>query len=365
MINILHYGLSENMGGIETYLYKISSSIDKKEFSFGFIDNNEGPPCFYKELSDFGFDFHKVTSRKKSIVKNRNETDSLLKNGDFDILHCHFNTLSYIYPVISAMKNNVKVIVHSRNAGTSKSLKTNALHYLNSLVLPKDRIKRLAVSEDAGKWLFGKKSDFEIINNGVDIERFSYDDAARKNLRREFGVKDDEFLIGNVGAFLPAKNHNFLVDFFRRFLTVKKKSKLILVGDGSLKKSIEEKAEKLGISESIIFSGVRSDADRIYSAMDLFVFPSLYEGFGSAVLEAQTSGLPCLISSNTPKDVIVLKNCYQLDLSLGIDHWVRSAEAIDAFFDRSSASSEIEQAGYSVESEIKRLENIYVSALSK
>ena len=116
LIKVLHYGISENRGGIETYLYKLWKNIDRTKFHFDFIDTNLGKPCFYDEFREMGSRFFKITPRKKSLYKNKKDLEKLFKEEKFDILHCHLNTFSYIEPIKIALKYKCKVIIHSRNS---------------------------------------------------------------------------------------------------------------------------------------------------------------------------------------------------------------------------------------------------------
>jgi glycosyltransferase involved in cell wall biosynthesis len=216
MIEVLLFGLSDNMGGIETYLKKIWDNIDKSRFHFNFIDMTGAnrQACFYDELSQSGATFYKITPRRESVLKNRRDLNRLFKEHHFDIFHFNVNTLSYLVPVEVALKNGCAVVVHSRNAGASKNKITRLLHVLNKKRLQRMPVHRIAVSPLAGDWLFGS-SNFDVFFNGVDTQRFQYTDENRKKIREEQRCTD-KLVIGNVGAFTPAKNHRFMVDVFEK-----------------------------------------------------------------------------------------------------------------------------------------------------
>ncbi|WP_226675674.1 glycosyltransferase [Rossellomorea aquimaris] len=362
MIRILHYGLSSNRGGIETYLNKLWNNIDRSTFKFDFIDTNIEKPCFYDEFKGLGSNFYKITHRNISISKNKRDLENLFKQESFDILHCHLNTLSYIEPVLIALNHGCEVIVHSRSSGASNSLVTNLLHYYHSIVLPKNKIKKVAVSNLAGKWLFGKTTNFQTINNGVDINKFKFNSDNRERLRRELNI-EDKFVVGNVGAFLPAKNHGFILKIFKELIQIKPEAILLLIGTGPLKKEVQNLVYEMNLQEKVYFLGIREDIPELLSAMDFFLFPSIFEGFPNAVLEAQTSGLPCLISDVITDEVVLSKECIRLPLNLPTENWVNNILNFNMFSNRDQGSIAVEQTGYSVKDEIKKVEKLYYSVL--
>ena len=358
MIRVLHYGLDSKLGGIETYLYKLYTHIDRDEFQFDFLAVGDKEPCWYKEFTDMGSDFYRVTPRTKNLFKNRAELFKLFKEEHFDIVHCHLNTLSYIAPVQVAIKNRIPVIVHSRNAGASKSIISNLLHSINSAILPRNKITMLAVSNLAGTWLFGNNAKFKVINNGIDIEKYTYSEVGRNKVRKEFGLKN-ELIIVHLGAMRKQKNHMFLLDIFNEVLKIKPNSKLLLIGEGELKKEISNKIYKLRMEDNVILTGKRNDVCDILSAGDMFLFPSFFEGFPNAVLEAETTGLPCLISSEITNEVMINEDCYAMSLNVEAKAWADKLLSIKLNENRKISSQNIKNQGYSVEDEIRRVVSIY------
>jgi glycosyltransferase involved in cell wall biosynthesis len=365
MIRLLHYGLSENRGGIETYLRKIWTKIDRNEFHFDFIDTNIDKPCFYDEFSEMGSKFFKITPRKISIFKNRKDIEKLFRNENFDILHCHFNTLSYIAPIKTALKYGCKVIIHSRSSKSPNSLTTTFLHYINYYFLNfkyKNKIIRLAVSNKAGEWLFGNKNSFLTLNNGIEIDGFKFEDSIRFKKRDELELSDS-FIVGHVGALNYPKNHEYLFKVFKHYLNFNKNAFLLLVGDGELKEHLINIARNMGIDSRVRFLGVRSDVFELICAMDIFVFPSKYEGFPNVVLEAQTTGLPCLISDNITDEVILSKDCISYSISKKPQDWAKKMNEISYEKNRETAYKFIDKSGFSVNEEIKKIEKIYLEII--
>lgn len=362
MIEILQFGLSENRGGIETYLNKIWTNIDHSRFHFSFIDmTGEGKtPCFYEELKKSGATFYKITPRKVSILKNKHDIEELFQNNHFDILHFNVNTLSYVFPIQVALKNDVKVIVHSRNGGSASSKHvTKILHSVNKKRISKYPIVRIAVSQKAGEWLFGP-SKFSVYYNGVETSKYKFLPNAREKLRKQMNC-EDSLVIGNVGAFLPAKNHVFMINVFEELIKSIPNATLLFVGDGPEKSKMEELVREKELSNKVIFLGVRKDLQELYSAMDLFWFPSLYEGFGNVVLEAECSGLPCLLSDCIPLDAMIVDNAVSFGLDKPLSEWAKKIKDVSTMqkLNRSMCYEDIDELGFSVGNEIKRIQELY------
>ncbi len=359
MIRVLHYGLSSNAGGIETYLLNLTQRVDRSRFHFDFVYNRVGEPCFYRELTALGSRFYGITPRRQSVRKNRAELDELFEREAFDIFHCHVNTLSYVEPINAALRHDCRVVVHSHNSGASNSLVTNLLHRAHSATLPKDRVTMVAVSRMAGQWLFGPDARFTIINNGIEVDRFAFRQEARDRVRKALDI-DASFVVGNVGAFLSAKNHVFLVKVFEALSAIVPEAKLVLVGLGPLEKRVRLQVADSGLTDKVLFLGRRDDIPDLLSAMDRLIFPSLYEGFPLAVLEAQVAGLPSLISDAITDEVVVTDVCKRIPLSRSPHQWAQELVAVGAGRDRASCSEAASAAGVSVEVTAERVRRLYL-----
>ena len=162
-----------------------------------------------------------------------------------------------------------------------------------------------------------------ILPNAIEPERFKFSEVFRKEIRKRYGINDDDFVIGHVGRFYPQKNHDFLIDIFHEIRKQQPNAKLLLLGDGPLQDKIRQKINSLGITGSVIFAGLQKDPSPFYSAMDVFAFPSLWEGLGIVLLEAQYNGLPCVVSEAVPKEVTI-SNLLTYS-SFDVDEWERNA----------------------------------------
>lgn len=358
-IRILHVGLDAHLGGIETYLLKISSNIDRRRFEFSFLAYDDIKPCFFDELSALGCKFHFVRSRRKSWFGNAKDIRKLLSREKYDIVHCHLNSLTYITPALEGLKAGVKVIIHSRNGGSAMGSSSRILGSINRFRMPWNKVKCVAVSDLAGQWMFGTHKDFTVLNNGLDTEKYRYSESNRKAIRKELGIPYNVEVIANVGAFRTQKNHSFIIEIFKQYLQRHSESRLLLVGEGELEDEIKRKVSEYDISDNVIFAGKRTDISAVLSASDKYLFPSLYEGFPNALIEAETSGLLC-VSSSTITEQACLDNCLRVSLDAPIKDWVSALEH-PAVSDRSGCVEMVEKAGFGIKEEISRLENLYDS----
>lgn len=356
-IRVLHVGLGSHLGGIETYLKKISSAVDHSIYQFDFLTYTGTTPCFYSELSELGCGFHFVTGRREGYFRNLIELNRLFASKTFDIVHCHLNSLSYIAPCMAALRQGCKVIVHSRNAGHLGSFHSEVLHQINSRRLPKGKVECVAVSDLAGAWMFGPRAKFLVLNNGVDTNEFRFSAGGRMQIREEFHLADKELIL-HIGAFRKQKNHSFLLNVFREYLLNHPGAILMLVGTGELLEQIKEEAAAKGISDRVIFAGQRNDVGRMLSAADKFLLPSFYEGLPNSLLEAQSSGLPCVVSDSITQQAVVDGLCCRIGLDEPVSKWVEALSR-PVVENRGVWADRVAHLGFGLDTEIRRLTDLY------
>lgn len=359
-IRVLHYGLSSNNGGVEASILRTAQHIDTSRFELHFIITKDRRVCFQDELKGLGGVFHEITARRKSFLANRRDLDRLFKNHRFDLLHMHLNTLSYTAPAHYAQKHGAGILLHSRSSGAS-SKRVRLLHYLSRALQPWRGATRVAVSDQAGRWLFGRGCSFEVLPNGVNTQKYAFGGDERSMGRRELGLRDDCLVLGHVGAFLPVKNHAFLVDIAEILAKRGMDFALILVGAGPGLEQIRALAQDRGIAQYVKFLGARNDLKRIYSIMDLMVFPSKFEGFPNVILEAQASGLPCLASTAVPEELALSNSCKLIELEQGASVWATALQSMKPLSPnvREAAAEVVESSRFSVKNEVDRLERLY------
>ena len=296
-------------------------AMDKTGLSFDFASTNTIEDTLNDEIIESGCRYYKLPPRKDILVYY-NALRKLCIG--YDVIHVHANSATSVLELMAAKRAGVPRRIHHNH--TSKTLHP----FLNKILHPlfvRLYTDAIACSEAAGEWLFGK-GNFIVMPNAIDIDKFKYKEQTRKLMRDEFGFKENEIVVGHIGKFMDAKNHEFLIKFFARYHSNHHQSKLMLVGDGAWRPRIEKWVADSGCAEAIILAGLRSDISAIIQAFDVFVFPSIYEGLPLTVLEAQASGLPCIISSNVTKAVDIGRDVFVKDLADGVDCW---ADFIDHF----------------------------------
>ena len=274
-------------------------------------------------------------------------------------------------PLIAARDAGVPTrIIHSHCAFTEPTTRRDyleeAIHELNThrTGVATDKF---ACSEDAASY-FGfvrHGGEWRYVPNGIDVGRFSFDEGKRKGARAELGLSDSTFLIGNIGRFSPQKNQAFLL---RAFASIAKRcpdSKLLLVGVGPLEADIHAEVERLGLTDGVIFLKNRSDTERLYAAMDVFAFPSLYEGLGIVLVEAQTNGLPCVISERIPREAVYGENVVTVALEGGAEAWADALLECRAVARSQKGAELTRSAGFDISTVAASLQEFYLMAAER
>lgn len=296
-----------NSGGAETFLMKIYRTIDKTKYQMDFCINVK-EKCFYDdEIRSLGGKIFYVPPKSKSLSEFKTKLFELISNEKYEyVLRISTNSFSFLDVKIAKGAGAKYCAVRAANSGNSSGIKGYVMHHIGRRMYQKYIDTMISPSDLAAEYTFGKRAykagRVNILHNAVDINVFKYDAEERSRIRNEFGISDNTLLLGHVGRFMEQKNHGFLLDVFSRVLKKNSNSVLLLVGNGELQDKVKAKAEALGISDSIIFAGVRSDVPSVLSAMDVFVFPSLFEGMPNTVIEAQATGLSCVISDKITKE---------------------------------------------------------------
>ena len=218
----------------------------------------------------------------------------------------------------------------------------------------------VACSEEAGRWIFGRHK-FIVLHNAIDTERFQFLVDARTRIRREIGVTD-EIVVGFVGRLMEQKNVIRLLDIFHEITKINEKAVLVVIGDGPLSQKMENRIKELSLERNVRRLGIRNDVNEIYSAMDVFLLPSLYEGLPVVLVEAQATGLPCVISNKVPRiDIDGLTEIIELEKDNA--YWaerILSEASIYSINSRRSRKKEVESVGYDIDKEAKRLQDFYI-----
>ena len=359
-IRILHIVTYMGRGGLETMIMNYYRNIDRSKVQFDFLTHRQERWDYDDEIEKLGGKIYRLPRLNPFSPSYLKALDGFFKeHKEYKIVHCHQDCLSGI-PLKYAKKNGIPfTIAHSHSSNQNKDLK-----YLVKLAAKKNICKYsdhlFACGKEAGEWMF-KTSDFEILNNAIDTKRYIYNEEKSLEMKEKLGVTD-KFVIGHVGRFRFQKNHSFIIDIFKEVCKKEPNSTLLLVGDGPLEEEIKKKVDDLGLLDKVKFLGARDDVNDLMQAMDIFILPSLYEGFGIVLIEAQASGLKCVISDSIPTDAIITKKVKRLSLDDDISIWVE--EILSNKSERKEGIKDIEKSKYDITSNAKWLENFYVERWS-
>lgn len=341
-----------NAGGAETFLMKMYRSIDRSKYQMDFCINTNNE-CFYEdEIKTLGGKIYRISAKSQSIKLFKNGLSDCIKSGNYKYVFRITSSAMGFMDLKIAKKAGAKICsARSSNSNDGKSIKAKAAHVLGKLLYRKYADVKIAPSDLAAKYTFGKKAyrrgEVHILHNALDLNVYSFDEQTRNHIRKEFSIDDNVKIIGHVGRFSKQKNHTFLLDIFSEIHKKNPDTVLMLVGKGELEDKIKEKIKALNLDGSVIFTGVRSDIPALLSAMDVFVFPSFYEGMPNTVIEAQATGLPCLIADTITKEANVTGLVRYMPLKAP-EEWAK--EALNMISDTRMQTKEIMiRNGYDIE----------------
>ena len=343
--------------GITSVILNYIGNMNRKGMDFTFPVYENTPRKLKEKLGALGATVT-VPERKRDIVGYIVCLYRILGEG-YDVLHVHGNSGTMLIETALAKLQGVKkIIVHTHSTNTNHPLANMVMQYPMRYIAE----ERLACSKAAGEWLYGNQK-YTVLDNAIDLEKYRFDPQKREKYRKEFGVKEEEFLIGHIGHFTLQKNHLFLLNVFKAYHSMNPKSKLLLIGDGPDQQKVKKTAKDLGIWDQVVFAGRRSDAAYIYSAMDLFLLPSRWEGLPMVMIEAQANGLPMLVSDVITKDAGCTECVFWESLSTGTDAWAEEIRKIAAlpYARTDDLTNSIRACGFDIHKKADTLRNIYMS----
>lgn len=359
MIRILHVVTHMNRGGLETILMNYYRNIDREKVQFDFLVHRQERAAYDDEIETLGGIIHRLPRLVPwSASYHRALNHFFAVHPEYRIVHVHQDCLSSVI-LKAAKKHGVPVrIAHSHNSNQDRNLK-----YLVKLICKRSittyATELFACSKQAGDWMFDG-APFLVLNNAIDAKLYQCDAERARMARARLSIPENALILGHVGRFCPQKNHSFLIDVFSQVLKRKPDAYLLLVGDGELKTDIEMMIQAQGMTERVVLTGVRGDIPDLLQAMDVFVFPSLYEGLGVCIIEAQAAGLPCLISDKVPIECKKTDLVRQIPLNDGTNAWADAA--LDAAkMPRRNTLEEIRAASYDIRENALWLQNFYLS----
>ena len=367
-IRVLHITEMLSAAGIESFIMNMYRNIDKDKVQFDFLVLRNQKEFYDEEISNLGGRKYYVHSNISNtwvrILDEANQIEKFLKEHHYDIVHIHYTTSLRAPYLLAAKRAGVSTrIYHAHSAAVSgkSKVKMAVYKYYRSKII-KWGTDWFACSIAAAEWIFPQEyvnnNEVKIVYNGIDTNRFKYNEEIRKRIRTELGLSDN-FVLIHTGRFIDQKNQSFVLDIFKAIKQKCPKSKMVFLGTGDLLREIEKKAESLGIKSDVFFLGVKDNVQDYLSAADCYIMPSLYEGLPVAAIEAQCSGLPCVMSENITREVALTDSTKFLALNEPADVWANEVLKYKKF-QRVDSAHVIADKGYDVLSVSRWLENYYL-----
>lgn len=348
-----------NAGGAETFLMKIYRNLDKTKYQMDFAVGTPEEGYYDAEIQAMGGKLYHIVPKSQGLLKNFVSLKNIVRDNHYDyVLRTSQQSLSALELFAAKLGGASTRIFRSSNTNSTSGSKTEAIIHKAFSFMPKvfPNVK-IAPSTMAAEYMFGKgcveKGKAKLLKNSVDLNVFAYDAAGRQAVRRELGIAEDTWVIGHVGRFNQQKNHKFLLDIFQNILKTNPNSRLLLVGKGELEEAIRQKAKDLNLTDKIIFTGVRKDIPQLLSAMDVFVFPSFYEGMPNTVIEAQATGLGCVIADTITPEADITGLVDYVSLDTPAQGWAQLALA-KAVQPRADTHKAFIDNGYDIDSATKQ-----------
>lgn len=358
MIRVLQVVTYMGRGGLETMLMNYYRHIDRRKVQFDFLVHRDFEADYDQEILSMGGRIYHVSRLIPWSRRYRKELKQFFKaHPEYKIVHVHQDCLSSV-ALQCAKECGIPVrIAHSHSSSAVKNLKYPIkLYYMKKI--PCYATHLFACGEQAGDWMFSGNK-YEIVRNAIDTVKYRYSTDVAKQVRDELGLQDN-LVVGHVGNFTPAKNHSFLLEVFQEILKVEPQARLLLVGGGDGLQTMQDKVQSMDMTGKVLFTGIRSDVYKLLQVMDVFVFPSLYEGLPVTMIEAQASGLPSVISDGVPEECVITFGLVTvMKLSDSPCDWAKHiAERLRV--KRENYLSEIQAAGYDIITAAKELEDFYL-----
>lgn len=355
-IRVLHVVGQLDRGGTETLLMNMLRVLDRSRFQFDFVEQTQKRCDYDDEIEALGGRLYRCpTIYLKSLSSYRSWwRDFFLAHPEYRIVHGHSRGSAPIY-LREANRAERITIMHCHSVSFDEGRLPGPIRYVWQIPLRWIADYNFACSRGAGVSQFGRNGRFEIIKNGIIPELYAWDPEIRAKVRKELGVKDS-LVLGNVARIEKQKNHGFLLQIFQEIKRIHPNSKLLIAGKGSKEAEIRAKAAEYGVLEDVIFVGARDDVYNYYQAMDVFVLPSLFEGFPLVLVEAQSSGVPCFVSDTVTQEAAVTDLVRFLPLSMPPGQWAEEIlSGASSGAGRRDRRDEIIRAGYDIRSTVDRL----------
>jgi glycosyltransferase involved in cell wall biosynthesis len=364
MKNIVIYGLSECLGGVEIIILSLLKYLSAKYNIIIVLANKD--ECQYLDKVPIGVSLVNVTAWGHNPSRFKSEFTSLLNscNCDYVWINACVTSNAAIIRAITKANRPPKIIMHSHgtnyeNDGFLKTLIIKSLHYHNRNLYNRVVNKKWACSVKAAEWFYGESNctNVTIIRNGIDTDAFKYNVLARETLREQYHL-GNSFVVLHIGRLSPVKNQSYLLRVFKELCALKSESVLIIAGTGELEAQLKKESEVLGIKDKVIFLGQYQNVSELYSLSDVFLLPSLHEGFPLTLVEAQCSGLTCFVSSSISSEVKLTDNLSFISNTVDPTVWAQTIATHDYSTNRLKSKERIVEAGYDIKNISRMVSNM-------
>lgn len=352
---ILMIGMGANTGGVESYIINLIRNVDREKYYFYFL--YRGKIAYEDEIINLGVELIPVEVSRHNPIKYIKTFDNIFKKYKFDVVYYNTCDIMSMDMIIFGKRYGVPVrIIHSHNS--YNIIPPNLLHKFTEKWCRKHindySTKLLACSKSAGDWMF-EKNNYYVVNNGIKTENFIFNEVIRYEKRKSLDI-DKKYVVGFIGRLEEQKNPLFLIEIFVELYKKRNDAILLIIGDGSMKSEIIDMVDKLKVLHAIKFLGVRSDINELMNAMDCFVLPSLFEGLPFVLVEAQTNGLPCIVSKDVSNESNINGEVRFISRNKSAEYWASIISSIKANYDRSEYVKIIRRKQFDIQDTIKSVE---------
>lgn len=363
-MRVLQIVPSLKKNGTETAVMNVLRYIDKEKIQFDFLSFNNSKEGYYEEALALGAKVYYIPARKKNPFTFRKRLNAFFADhaGEFDAIQLNDMSLTSLSPLLAAKKNNIPQRIMFMHGSNCQGIHNKLFHRINRLFIKNAATRYLGCSESSLKWGYPEQildNKAIVINNGIDLEKFRFDNELRHQIRLQYGIKENEKVLLHVGSFKKVKNHIFLLEIFKQASENNPDLKLMLVGDGPLMQDIQQHVAEYNLQSKVIFTGRQDNIPAFMSASDCMILPSLHEGLPMVVIEAQASGLPVIVSTGVSEESKASDNFTRLDLNENKCMWSNSINEMVNLKDNDRKISN-KMNKFSIEKTVEMLEAIYL-----
>jgi len=372
-VRVLQIFTTMGRGGAESMIMNYYRTIDRRKIQFDFLVHRKERAAFDDEIEAMGGKIYRLSSINPLLPKKYYQElrQFFKRHNNYKIVHSHLNTFS-CFPLKIAKEYHIPTrIAHAHIAMDPISLRSTFKSVPNILEATKKTIKLIVKKNihkhathyfscgiKAGKWLFGEHIKFQVMNNAIDSKAFAYDPEKAKTLKKEFQL-EGQIVLGHIGRFTHQKNHEYLIKVFAEILKSDKQYALVLIGDGPLQQQIKKQAKQLGITKNIHFLGLQTNIPKLLQLLDVFIFPSYYEGLPVTLIEAQAAGLKIFASNTISTEVQLTKDIQFLPITNVPKTWADAIVKLGAI-KKATNLQQIVNGNYDIISNTQKIQKFYL-----